>query len=259
VSDALPSWLWLVVAAVATGLSAWTALPSPPRLLSTPHAGVAAPTAQPLGDPETAGPRFGRATLRAAAAAGAGTAALVLVPGVAGLPVAGAAVALVWWRSRRWETAADQRRREQLARELPHVVDLMVAALESGASPEASLHRVAHAVGGPLAEELRVWLAHLGLGSDPALVWAGMARDPELGRLGRTLHRAAESGAPVSMALARLAEELRARARADVEVRVRQVEVRAAVPLAVCLLPAFLLLGVVPLVAGSVGGLVIAP
>jgi hypothetical protein len=40
-----------------------------------------------------------------------------------------------------------------------------------------------------------------------------------------------------------------------VEARVRQVEVKTAVPLGVCLLPAFILVGVVPLVAGSVIGL----
>jgi hypothetical protein len=35
---------------------------------------------------------------------------------------------------------------------------------------------------------------------------------------------------------------------------VRQVEVRATAPLAACLLPAFVLLGVVPLVAGLLRG-----
>jgi hypothetical protein len=38
-----------------------------------------------------------------------------------------------------------------------------------------------------------------------------------------------------------------------VESRARAVGVKAAVPLGVCLLPAFVLVGVVPLVAGAVG------
>ena len=62
--------------------------------------------------------------------------------------------------------------------------------------------------------------------------------------------RAHRSGAPVVAAVDRLSEELARRARADVEDRARAVGVRAAVPLGVCLLPAFLLLGIVPLVAG---------
>ena len=63
--------------------------------------------------------------------------------------------------------------------------------------------------------------------------------------------RAAESGASVADAMARLADDLRLSSRAAVEARARAVGVRAALPLGVCLLPAFVLLGVVPLVAGS--------
>ena len=40
------------------------------------------------------------------------------------------------------------------------------------------------------------------------------------------------------------------RARAEVEDAARRVGVRAALPLGLCLLPAFLLIGIVPVVAG---------
>jgi pilus assembly protein TadC len=59
----------------------------------------------------------------------------------------------------------------------------------------------------------------------------------------------------VTDAVAALAEELDEQARARVEDRARAVGVRAAVPLGLCLLPAFLLLGIVPLVAAAVEGL----
>jgi Flp pilus assembly protein TadB len=108
-----------------------------------------------------------------------------------------------------------------------------------------------------VAEELRGYATRLSLGADPVTVWRSLGTHPQLGRLGATLLRSAESGAQVTGALTRLAEELRSRRRADVETRVRQVEVRAAVPLGVCLLPSFVLLGVVPLVAGSVLGFVV--
>jgi Flp pilus assembly protein TadB len=180
---------------------------------------------------------------------------LLLVPGAVGIALAGPAAAFLWWRSRRWEPAAVRRRRARVASELPHVVDLMVATLAAGAAPAEALDRVVRVSGSPVDEELRVWLSRLRLGGDPVGVWAAMARHPELGRLGTALHRSAESGAPVVDALARLAAELRAGQRAEVETRVRQVEVKASIPLAVCLLPAFVLVGVVPLVAGSVSGL----
>jgi hypothetical protein len=54
----------------------------------------------------------------------------------------------------------------------------------------------------------------------------------------------------VGQAVHRLAEELRERERADVEERARSIEVKAAAPLGLCLLPAFVVLGVVPMVAG---------
>ena len=95
--------------------------------------------------------------------------------------------------------------------------------------------------------------ARLELGLDPVQVWSGLADDPVLAPLGRALARAHRSGAPVAETVARLAEELAERARADVEDQARTVGVRAAVPLGLCLLPAFLLVGIVPVVAAMVG------
>lgn len=195
--------------------------------------------------------------LHLVAAGGAAVAVLLVVPGPTGVGLSALAAAAVWWRSRRWESAAVRRRRERLEAELPHVVDLMTAALGAGAAPSSALSLVAGAVDEVMGQELRAWTTRLDLGSDPVTVWTSMAQHPQLGRLGATLHRSAESGAPVAAALLRLSEDLRARQRATVEERVRQVEVRAAVPLGVCLLPSFVLVGVVPLVAGSVAGLVV--
>ena len=195
--------------------------------------------------------------LHLAASAGAALAVLLVVPGTPGVLLAAVVGVAVWWRSRHWESGAVRRRRARLEAELPHVVDLMTAALGAGAAPTTALSLVAEVVDEPMAGELRSWTTRLALGTDPVTVWASMARHPQLGRLGATLHRSAESGAPVAAALLRLSEDLRARRRSVVEERVRQVEVRAAVPLGVCLLPSFVLVGVVPLVAGSVAGLVV--
>jgi pilus assembly protein TadC len=59
----------------------------------------------------------------------------------------------------------------------------------------------------------------------------------------------------VTRAVERLADELARSARAEVEDRARAVGVKAALPLGLCLLPAFLLLGIAPLVAGLLGAL----
>lgn len=224
-----------------------------------PSRGPGALRSRPAGRPVTArtSQQVRPGLLHVTAAVGAAVAVLLVVPGPAGVALAALVAAAVGWRSRSWESAASRRRRARLEGELPHVVDLMTAALAAGAAPTTALALVAEVVDEAMAAELRPWTTRLHLGTDPVTVWSAMARHPQLGRLGATLQRAAESGAPVAAALLRLSEDLRSRRRAAVDERVRQVEVRAAVPLGVCLLPSFVLVGVVPLVAGAVTGLVV--
>ena len=67
--------------------------------------------------------------------------------------------------------------------------------------------------------------------------------------------RAGEGGAPVAAAVARLAAEAREQARGRGVRRAERAGVLAVAPLGLCFLPAFVLLGVVPVVAGLVGPL----
>lgn len=180
----------------------------------------------------------------------AGGGATVLLGGPVA-PVAGAAVgALVWVAAVRVEPRGARLRREEVRRDLPHVVTLLGAALRSGAAPAVAVDLACRALPGAAADRLRPVAARLELGADPASVWGELAEDPALGPLGRTMARTHRTGAPVVDAVDRLGEDLARRSRAEVEDRARAVGVRAAVPLGVCLLPAFLLLGIVPLVAG---------
>ncbi|WP_158604530.1 type II secretion system F family protein [Nocardioides mangrovicus] len=182
----------------------------------------------------------------------AGAGSSLLVPGVAG-GVAAVVVAAVAWRLLgRLPPAAEIRRRERLASELPGAVDLLACALRAGSDAAGALGLVAEALPGPVAEELRGVLLRLRLGADVGAVWADVARHPQLGPLGRALARAHRSGASVALAADRLAEELREVHRGRVEARARSVSTKAAAPLGLCFLPAFVLLGIVPLVAGLV-------
>jgi Flp pilus assembly protein TadB len=219
-----------------------------------------APDASARGGPARNALEVGAATGGSARSApllvGTATALVValLAPGWLGAaaPVAGAAA---WSRARRLEPAAVRRRRVEVERELPHVVDLVRALVVAGAAPDRALALTTSVVSAPTASELRPCVRRLELGSDPVQVWLELSAHPQLGRLGVSLHRAVTSGAAVGDALQRLADDLRAGLRADVHRRVRQVEVRATAPLGACLLPAFVLLGVVPLVAGTARGL----
>lgn len=173
-------------------------------------------------------------------------------PGIVGGLVAGG---VTWVVIGRAEPPSVRRERLAVARDLPHVVGLLADALAAGQDPGTALGLVCEALPGAAAARMADVAPRLALGADPAEVWAGLARDPDLALLGRTLARAHATGAPVGVAVARLGHELAREARADVEDQARQVGVRAAVPLGLCLLPAFVLIGIVPLVAGLVATL----
>lgn len=185
------------------------------------------------------------------AGVGAGLAVALLVPAPVGPPAAVAAAFFAVRVVRRLEPASARRRRARLEAAVPHVVDLMSACLSAGGSPAGALEQVVRVLQAPMCDELSSYSRRLALGADPVSVWAAMARHPQLGALGRTLQRSAETGASVADALARLGTELRASRRSATEARARTIEVKASVPLGVCLLPAFVLIGVVPIVAGS--------
>ncbi|MDI6910564.1 type II secretion system F family protein [Nocardioides sp.] len=174
--------------------------------------------------------------------------ALALVGGRAGPPAAVVAAVATWTIIGRAETPDARRRREAVRQDLPHVVDLFAATLRGGAAPAEGIALVCAALPGPAADRLSGITARLALGLDPGQVWSALADDPHLGRLGRTLARAHTSGAPVVAAVERLADDLARSARADTEERARAVGVKAALPLGLCLLPAFVLIGIVPLV-----------
>ncbi len=185
----------------------------------------------------------------------AGWGAVAFVGGAAG-PVAGLVVAAgTRWLIGRAEPPELRRRRAAVRRDLPHLVNLFAATLRGGASPGRGVDVVCAALPGPAADRLSAVAARLALGVDPGQVWASLADDPELAPLGRTLARAHATGAPVVASVERLADELGRVARAETEERARAVGVKAALPLGLCLLPAFLLLGIVPLVAGLASAL----
>lgn len=185
----------------------------------------------------------------------AGVAAVVFVSGPAGAPAGVVAAVATWVVIGRAEPTAVRVRRRAVARDLPHVVALFAAALRSGAAPADAIEQVCRALPGAASDRLAGVAARLSLGLDPVQVWSSLADDPPLVGLGRTLARAHATGAPVVAAVERLADELARAGRAEAEERARAVGVQAAVPLGLCLLPAFVLIGIVPLAVALLTGL----
>ena len=144
----------------------------------------------------------------------------------------------VWVVLGRTEDPSVVRRRERLLEDLPTGVDLLASCLDAGSAPESALvdgEPGSRRSGGggvprdpPPARGRRRSRDRSG-GRSPGTTSSGP--------LGRAVGRAHETGAPVGRAVHQLADELRERARADVEARARSIEVKAAAPLGLCLLP----------------------
>jgi pilus assembly protein TadC len=134
---------------------------------------------------------------------------------------------------------------------LPVGCDLLAVCLAAGVPPGAALAAVAAAVPEPLAGQLRGVAALYRLGAEPVRAWAGTA--PALQPLARVFVRAGESGSAAGPALRALAADLRSEARSRGQARVQRAGVWVLAPLGACFLPAFLCLGVVPLVLGIAG------
>ncbi|HZB31910.1 MAG TPA: type II secretion system F family protein [Streptosporangiaceae bacterium] len=180
----------------------------------------------------------------------AGMAVAVLFAGPIGL-LAGAGVGVACARLLAGlEPREVKARRARLVADLPIAVDLMAACLRGGSSWAESVEAVAAALGGPLGTELQGVAAQIRLGADPVETWLALAEEPALARLARAAARASDSGSALAPTLEGLAKDQRRAARAEASARAQVAGARAVAPLGLCFLPAFVLIGIVPAVAG---------
>jgi hypothetical protein len=137
----------------------------------------------------------------------------------------------------------------------PHLIaagaELLAACLEAGALPATALA----VTGRSLPEPLGSYFAAAGhaLGNGTAIERAL----PELGvlaPLASVFRRSAQTGSSMAGQLIAVAEQLRSDEHFERLERARRVGVLSALPLGLCMLPAFLLLAVVPAVIGLGAG-----
>lgn len=146
------------------------------------------------------------------------------------------------------EPGGVRRRRESRQAELPLVLDLLGVCLRAGTPLVAAQETVAEALPGPFSADLRVVAGLQRLGSGPAAAWAEFASDPDLAPVARAVSRSAESGSRLAAAFERLATDRRTALAAAGQARARRAGVIAMGPLGLCFLPAFVSLGIVPIV-----------
>ncbi|MEV7176917.1 type II secretion system F family protein [Kitasatospora sp. NPDC093679] len=162
---------------------------------------------------------------------------------------AGAAAAAYRWLPRPVRRAAAEE--ERLLRQLPLTAELLAACLGSASSPGPAAAAVAAGLDSPMRDRLAATAAQLALGAPPEVCWEQLgATSPALAPLARCMARTSRSGTPPAAALSGLAQAQRAAAARAAHARVRRAGVLATAPLGLCFLPAFVLIGIAPVVMG---------
>jgi tight adherence protein C len=171
-------------------------------------------------------------------------------------PVLGVPAALIAWRvpdlalarlARRTLAAAD--------REIPVLLDLLAVATWAGLPPQLAFRRAVEAATGPLADELRWVLDASDLGGrwrDELVVVGDRLALPDLHRLLGALARTDSLGSSLAEEIGHLASDVREVRRAAAAQRARTAPVKMLFPLVFLVLPAFLLLTVVPVLLTTV-------
>lgn len=144
------------------------------------------------------------------------------------------------------------------ADEVPLLLDLLATATAAGMSGPAAFGAAATALRGPLGGSLREVAAATSLGgrlAEGVRATSAHLGLPDLARAATILERSGSLGVPVSVALRDLAAHHRRARRRAAEHRARTAPVRMLFPLVFLVLPAFLLLTVVPMLLATLGSL----
>jgi tight adherence protein C len=186
-------------------------------------------------------------------ALGAGAAAVLAV-----WPPLAVVLPAVWLLSGPWARARSRRRRlVHIAATLPDVIDLLVVAVGAGLTPTLAVAQLATLAPSPFDDAFAEVVRRVGRGQRLADALAALAE--HLGDGVRPTVSAIVSaeryGAPIGPALELLAHEARLGRRRHAEELARTLPVKLCLPLVGCILPAFVLLTIAPLVAGAVRSL----
>ncbi|WNV91721.1 type II secretion system F family protein [Umezawaea sp. Da 62-37] len=128
--------------------------------------------------------------------------------------------------------------------------DLLAACLRAGLPVANAVRAVVDGLPPPAAACLRQVGDLLALGADPVTAWAPALANQDTAALAQGARRTARSGAALAALAADLAARVREKIADQAEARAQRASVLVAGPLAACFLPAFLCLGVLPVVIG---------
>lgn len=150
---------------------------------------------------------------------------------------------------------AARKRLRAADREIPQLLDLLAAGATAGLAAQLALQRARSGLRGPLADEVGTSLQAVDLGRRWRDELAGLAERldlPDLRRIVAVLTRTEMLGTPLTDSLTALAADVRSVRTAAASERARKAPVKMLFPLVFLVLPAFLLLTVVPVLLSTI-------
>lgn len=137
--------------------------------------------------------------------------------------------------------------------------DLLAACLCGGLPIPVAIRAVAGDLPRPEAKALRSTADLLSLGAEAVEAWGPALACSQTSELARAACRTARSGTALAETATALAGRIRDGSGDRAEARSQRTAVLVTGPLGLCFLPAFLCLGVIPVVAGLAGQLAVLP
>lgn len=177
-------------------------------------------------------------------------AAIVIAVGVH--PVLGVGVGLLVWITPHRRRAREQRRQQaEVLDELPEAIDLLRLAVSSGLNVHLAVAEVGERLCGPVGLGLAgaSWRVRTGMGLADALETLPDSVGEPVRPLVRVLVDGDRYGTDLETSLEQLAADSRLLRRRRAEENARRLPLRLLFPLVTCILPAFILLTLAPVLA----------
>lgn len=136
---------------------------------------------------------------------------------------------------------------------LAGIWDLIAVCLQAGLPVATAVGVAAAPLPGGVGSRLRRVAGLLALGADPSTAWRSVEDRPALAVFARAAGRSAGTGAALAQVARAEGERLRTELVDTAEARAQRAAVLITGPLGLCFLPAFLVLGIAPVVIGLAG------
>ncbi len=143
-----------------------------------------------------------------------------------------------------WLARLTDRRKKEIARSLPDILDMLTISVEAGLGFDAAVNRVVKNHKGPLAQEFYRWLQEIKLGIARKEAWRGLGERVGLAEVNSFILAVLQAdtfGVGIGKVLRIQSEELRVKRRQRAEEAAMKTPVKVVFPLVLCIFPALMI------------------